>query len=636
MIPGMAVQETTASQAGATGPTAATKIPPIPAWAEAVLNAITILALVSGMAVIFADVVARAVFQSSLLWGEEIAHLALTVVAFLGGVMAYQRGQHMAVHAVINRLPVGWRQLIAAAVDWIVCGLAVVILVLGYPVFVNRWSDRTLILEISLAWYILPLLVGMVLLAAFALWRLYWQPRRKVAAAGIVTLGLALVLVLVCTAWGPFNQGQAVLGGTMAVFLVLLFAAVPIGFVLPLCSLLYLYASGSAPLFSVPINMQGGIASFVLLAIPFFILAGFIMTEGGMTRPLAEFVQTLVGHLRGGLLQVIVVTMYIFSGISGSKMADVAAVGTAMKEILRKEGYPPAEAVVVLASSAVMGETVPPSIAMLVLGSITTISVGALFLAGLIPAAIMATCLMVLIYVRARLAGHQSAPRATWKARGQAARRALPALLVPVVLVGGIVSGVATPTEVSAFAVAYALILSMVFYRNLKFTDLRRILVETARMSGMLLFIIGAATTFSWTLTIANLPHVLVTMLGAVGGSRWLFMLGSVVCLVLVGALLEGLPAVLVFAPMLLPVAAQLGIDPLHYSIVLIIAMGIGHFSPPIGVGLYVACSVGGATIEETTPRMLPYLIMLGAGLLILAFVPWFSVVFPHLLRLGR
>jgi len=603
---------------------------------EAVLNAVLIFSVVGEMVVIFADVMARTLFHSSLLWGEEIAHLALTVVAFVGGAVAYPRGQHMAVHALIARLPAAWRRAIAALVDWLVLWLSLFVGVLGCPVLVNRWNDRTLILGMSLAWYLVPLLAGTALLVCFAAWRLWWQSRRTVLIMGAGLLTLLLAVVLACSLWGPWGQGPAVLMATLGLFLVLLFAGVPIGFVLPLCSLLYLYTSGVAPLYSVPINMQGGISSFILLAIPFFILAGYIMTEGGMSRPLAEFVQTLVGHLRGGLLQVIVVTMYIFSGISGSKMADVAAVGTSMKEMLRKQGYEPAETVAVLATSAVMGETVPPSIAMLVLGSITTVSVGALFLAGLLPAAVMALCLMLLIYLRARLAGRRPTPRVPWREKGQAATRALPALLVPLVLVGGIVTGIATPTEVSAFAVAYALILSVLMYRNLGLADLHRILAETAGMSGMLLFIIGTATTFSWTLTVANLPHMLVGLLSAGGGARSLFLLGSVLCLVFVGALLEGLPALLVFGPMLLPVATQLGIDPLHYSIVLIIAMGIGHFSPPIGVGLYVACAVGGATVEEAARRILPYMVVLGLGLLVVAFVPWFSLVVPHQLHLGR
>jgi len=607
-----------------------------PAWVDACLDAVLIVFLVGEMLIIFSDVVARSLFHSSVLWGEEIAQLALTVVAFVGGAVAYPRGYHMAVQALVVRLPETGRRIALALVDWIVLVLALVVLVLAFPVLFTRWADRTLILGMSRAWYVLPLLCGMALLASLAAWRLWWQPRTVVAGTGTGVLGGLLAIVLGRNVWGPWDQGAFPLCLTAGLFFVLLALAVPIGFVLPLSALLYLYTSGVAPLYSVPINMQGGIASFVLVAIPFFILAGYLMTEGGMSRPLAEFVQSLVGHFRGGLLQVIVITMYIFSGISGSKMADIAAVGTSMRDVLWEEGYAPAESVSVLAASAVMGETVPPSIAMLVLGSITTLSVGALFLAGVLPAVVIALCLMVLIYVRARLAGLPKKFRAPWREQRRGAVRAIPAMLVPIILVGGILTGIATPTEVSAFAVAYALVVSALLYRTLGGADLRRILAETAAMSGMLLFIIGTATTFSWTLTMANLPQLIGHLLSLTGGSRALFLLGSMLCLVVVGALLEGLPALLIFAPMLLPAAAQLGIHPLHYGILLILAMGIGHFSPPIGVGLYVACAVGNATVEETVPRYLHYLVVLALGLLVVAFVPWFSLVIPNAWNLGR
>ncbi len=610
-------------------------IPPLPKWVDAALDTVLISFLLGELVLILADVIDRSLFHSSLLWTEEIAQLALTVVAFVGGAVAYPRGQHMAMQAVVGRFSPVWRRAATALMDWLVLWLSIFLGGLALPVLVSRWEDRTLILGMRMAWYILPLLIGVALLAGFAAWRLWWQPGRTVLATGAGLLCLLLALVCVQDLRGPWGQNAVVLWLSIGFFVVLLLAAIPIGFVLALISLLYLYTSGIAPLYSIPITMQGGIANFVLLAVPFFVLAGFLMTDGGLSRPLAEFVQTLVGPLRGGLLQVIVITMYIFSGISGSKVADVAAVGTAMRDMLREQGYEPSETAAVLAAAAVMGETVPPSIPMLVLGSITTISVGALFLAGLLPAIVVGLCLMLLIYVRARLAGRRPTPRVPWRGQWRAGVHALPALLVPILLVGGILTGIATPTEVSAFAVAYALAVSIFLYHSLSPADLRRVLAEAAAMSGMILFIVAAATAFSWTLTIANMPQLVSKLLGLAGGARWLFLLGSVLCLVFVGALLEGLPALLIFGPMLLPVATQLGINPLHYGILLIFGMGIGLFSPPVGIGLYVTCAVCGASMEETVPRILPYLVVLALGLALVAFVPWFSLVVPHLMHLG-
>jgi len=368
-----------------------------------------------------------------------------------------------------------------------------------------------------------------------------------------------------------------------------------------------------------------------MLSIPFFVLAGYVMTEGGLSRRLTEFVIALVGRFRGGMLQVIVVCMYIVSGISGSKIADVAAVGTTMKDTMKKEGYDAGETAAVLASGAIMGETVPPSIAMLVLASVTSLSIGTLFVAGLLPAAVMAVCLMILIYFRsgARAGSTRRAPLAEIRAAGLSA---IPALVAPLILIGGIVSGIATPTEVSSTAVVYALVLAVFFYRALSFRQFWRVLANTAAQAGMVLFITSTASTFSWSLTLAKMPQSIAALFSVLHGSAWMFMLATIVTLVVMGALLEGLPALLIFGPLLLPLAPTFGINPLQYGIVLIIAMGLGAFSPPIGVGMFVTCSICDTTMENAAKHMVPYLVVLVIGLLLVAFVPWFSLIAPRLM----
>jgi tripartite ATP-independent transporter DctM subunit len=358
------------------------------------------------------------------------------------------------------------------------------------------------------------------------------------------------------------------------------------------------------------------------------------MTEGGLSRRLTDFVISLVGRFRGGMLQVIVVSMYIMSGISGSKVADVAAVGTTMKDIMRRERYNPGETAAVLATCAVMGETVPPSIAMLVLASVTSLSIGSLFVAGLLPAAVIALCLMVLIYFRSRgRAGELK--KHSLREIVRAGVNAIPAVVAPVILIGGIVSGVATPTEVSSTAVIYALVLSVFVYRTLGGGQLWRVMTGTAAQAGMVLFITSTASTFSWSLTIAKMPQRIAALFGTLHGSATLFMLATIVTLVVMGALLEGLPALLIFGPLLLPMAAQFGVDPLQYGIVLIIAMGLGAFSPPIGVGMFVTCSICDTTMENASRHMVPYLVVVVIGLLLVAFVPWFSLVMPGLLSMN-
>ncbi len=477
------------------------------------------------------------------------------------------------------------------------------------------------------------MIAGMALLAYFAVKRvLLGQRRPDMVAAGIVVALLVAGVLAIATMLGAEARTYA-LSVAFAIFALQLVLGVPIGFALLMFTLLYLHTSRLVPLSVVPINLQAGISSFVMLSIPFFILAGYVMTEGGLSRRLTEFVIALVGRFRGGMLQVIVVCMYIMSGISGSKVADVAAVGTTMKTVMRKERYDPGETAAVLASGAIMGETVPPSIAMLVLASVTSLSIGTMFAAGLLPAAVMALCLMVLIYLRSGnrvTTTTKSSPREIVRAGVSA----IPALIAPVILIGGIVSGIATPTEVSSTAVIYALLLSVLLYRSLDARQLWRVMAQTAAQAGMVLFITSTASTMSWSLTLAKVPQGIAALFNVLHGSSWLFMLATIVTLVLMGALLEGLPALLIFGPLLLPMVKTFGIDPIQYGIVMIIAMGLGAFSPPIGVGMFVTCSIAGTTMENAARRMAPYLIVLVVGLLLVAFIPWFSLIVPRLLQM--
>jgi tripartite ATP-independent transporter DctM subunit len=412
-------------------------------------------------------------------------------------------------------------------------------------------------------------------------------------------------------------------------FIGTLLGGLPVAFALLVASAAYLALTGIAPMVELPHNMVAGTSNFVLLALPFFIVAGLIMERGGISLRLVRFVHALVGHLRGGLLQVMVVSMYIVSGLSGSKSADVAAVGSVMRDMLVREGYTTGECAAALAASAAMGETVPPSISILILGSITSLSMAALFIGGVVPAAVIAVCLMLLIYARAQYLGTPQAPRAGLKTLWRTGADAFLSLLMPVILFGGILLGLATPTEVSAIAIVYGLLLAIVAYRALDARTLLSILNDAAILSGMVLFILAAAQCFSWVLTNAYVPQHLVEALHGLHDNRWLFLVASIVVLIVAGSLLEGLPALNVLAPLLIPIAGQIGISRLHYGIVLVIAMGIGAFLPPTGVGFYVCCAVSRATIEDGTRAMLPYLVVLLAGLLIVAFVPWFTLFLP-------
>ena len=605
-----------------TAPSAAMRL--VDGFAEGLV----VIALVGELAIVLANVFARAFFHHSFLWSDEVARLSLSVLAFIGGAVAFRRRDHAFVRVLVDVAPARVQHGCLALADVVVLFVVGLAGIVSMDFIASSWSERTPILQVPAALIALPLPLGMALFALHALDNLFRRDLRLacgVAAAFAVAVTIA---ALTRNVWLPWLGGDAAIVLALVLFFVAIFAGVPVGFVLMLASAAYLWATDGS-FVVLPQTMVNGTGNFILLAIPFFILAGLIMERGGISVRLVRFIHALVGHWRGGLLQVTVASMYVVSGLSGSKPADVAAVGTIMRDQLR-ERHGAGEGAAVLAASAIMGETVPPSIAMLILGSISSVSLAGMFIGGLIPAGVMALCLMALIYVRARFAGTPRVPRAPLRVMARAGLGAVLPLLMPVMLIGGILAGIATPTEVAAFAVIYGLVLAMLVYRELGPQSLMRVITDTAALTGVLLFIFAASSAFSWTLTVAYLPQRLVELLGGVGNSTAIFMLGSILLLIVVGVLLEGLPSLNVVAPLLIPIAGKLGLSELHYSLVLIIAMGIGGFMPLAGVGFYVCCAIMRCDIERASRAALPYLIVILIGLLVVAFVPWFALALPR------
>jgi tripartite ATP-independent transporter DctM subunit len=592
-------------------------------------EALVVTALLAELCIVLMNVFARAFLHHSFLWSDEAARMALSTLAFIGGAVAYRRRDHAFVRIVVSLFSKRAQATCYALADLLVLCTAILVGVAAIEFLSSSWNERTPVLQLPAAVIGFPLPIGMALIAVYALVHLR-REHGKAALEVAGVLGVLLVAaILTRDAWLPWFTGDTGITAVLVFFFLAILAGVPVGFVLLLSTAAYMWVTGTASMVVLPQTMVNGTGNFILLAVPFFILAGLIMERGGISVRLVRFIYTLVGHLRGGLLQVAVVSMYVVSGLSGSKPADVAAVGTVMRDQLR-ERHGSAEGAAVLAAAAVMGETVPPSIAMLIVGSITSVSVAGMFIGGLIPAAVMAVSLMALIYLRARRAAIPDVPRAPLATVVRAGIGAILPLLMPGMLLAGILLGVATPTEVAAFAVVYGLVLSVFVYRALTMRSFLRIVIDTAALTGVLLFIFAAASGFSWTLTVAYLPQRLVELLHSFGNSTAIFMLGSIVLLIVVGVLLEGLPSLNVLAPLLIPIAGKLGLSELHYALVLIIAMGVGGFMPLAGVGFYVCCAIMRADIEAASLAMLPYLGVLLIGLLVVAFVPWFALFLPH------
>lgn len=593
---------------------------------------VLVLALLGELCVVLFDVSIRMLFTQSLLWTEEASKLCLTTLAFLGGALAYRARHHTAIKFVTNILSPDSRQTVAAGVDaFILCASAIVIFV-SLELYEIAGMSTTPILQINASWIVLPFIVGMTLVALFAAERLVFDHSTRAAMIAVplvVIVSLAVAYIGSVPAWRPGN------GTMLTIMLILFFIAVmfglPVSFSMLLGTILFLQVTDAAPLIAAAQNTVDGTGHFILLTLPFFIWAGLIMEKGGISLRLVRFASALVGHLRGGLLQVVVVTVYLVSGISGSKAADVVAVGSVLRRELRKQGYPPEEGAAVLSSAGAMSETIPPCIAMLVLGSVTPISIGTLFIAGLLPAAVIAVFLMIMIYILAWKRGTPRAPRASAGEFVGAMGGAILPLIMPVIMIVGIKFGIATPTEVSAIAVLYGIVLAGLIYRSIGVKSFFDIAIECGLLAGMVLFIIAAAGSFAWTLTAANLPSGLLSVMHVVGDSRVAFLIGSMVLLIIVGSLLEGLPALIILAPLLMPIANSLGIDSIHYAMVILLAMGIGIFIPPIGICFYISCAVSEAEVEATSKAMLPYLAVLILGVLAVAFVPWFTHAIPNL-----
>lgn len=601
---------------------------------DSCFRAALVVALVVELGIVLSEIFSRFAFQRSLLWADEAAKLFLSFMAFVGGALAYRARHHTIVEFFTGKLPAQLRIAVAIAVDLLVLVAAAVVGYISLALLSIAGMSTTPILGINAGWMVLPLTIGLALVAVFAIERLLYDYswRALLVSAGVTAVLFAAVYAIANVPSLHLGNGAA-LAVMLVAFLTAILLGLPVTFAMLLGSLMFLTMSGVAPLIAAAQNTVDGTNNFILLTLPFFIWAGLIMEKGGISLRLVRFAMVLVGHLRGGLLQVVVLTIYLVSGISGSKIADVVAVGSILRTELKKQGYRAEQGAAVLASSAAMSETIPPSLAMLVLGSVAPISIGTLFIAGLLPAAVIALFLMILNYVLSRRRNTAIVPRASAGEMLRATAGAVLPLIMPVIMVIGIRFGIATPTEVSAVAVLYGLVLAFAIYRAVDAKALYAIAVESCLLAGMVLFIIAAAFSFGWTLTAANLPVRLAAILHSIGDNATVFILGSIVLLIVVGSLLEGLPALIILGPLLMPIAAGYGIDMIHYGMIMILAMGVGIFIPPIGIGFYVSCSVSESRLEKTSAAMLPYFVVLMAGVLVVAFVPWFTHAVPNLVR---
>jgi len=417
-------------------------------------------------------------------------------------------------------------------------------------------------------------------------------------------------------------------------FLALLVVGAPVAVAVGAAGFVGAVLASPAPLAITVQQMFHQVDSFVLLAFPLFVLAGALMETGGIARRLVDLAVALVGWVRGGLGMSVVIAEYIFSGISGSTVADVSAVASTTIPSMVRAGYSRELSVAIVSAASAMGILVPPCILMIVIGSIAGLSVAALFTAGFIPAVILAIAIMIYIYRLAGRGGIEAAARPCGPDVGRAFVHALIPLGMPTIIFGGILGGIMTPTEASVVAVLYAAVVGLFVYREISWSQLPEILIQSAAVTGAVGLLLATAGVISWFLTVQQLPAMLIRLMTIVPGSSFVFLLITAVVFIFFGAVVEGLPAVVILLPSLLPVATQLAIDPIHYAIVIVAAVGIGLFLPPVGVGLFIACGIAGVSVDRATRAVLPFIVVLCVGLVIIIVAPWFTLVLPRIFKL--
>jgi len=596
----------------------------------AVSDAIAAMMLAADLLVVCGSVLLRYLFNAPVEWSDDVARGLMVGSSFFGAASAVARAENLGVAFFVNMLPVPTRRVVDAI------GGVLVTVIAGYVAF-NAiklgWltTGQTSGSGLPLQWTFYPMGVGALLMTIFALDLFCRRPLRDVAA-GIVATGLIAGFYLL---WDRLAPDTVPPSGTLmlAGFFITLFGGLPIGFALALAALTFIWVEGTLPGVIFAQQMARGIDNFVLLAIPFFILVGYLMEANGMSVRLIELLQRAVGRMRGGLNVVMVMSMVLFSGISGSKMADVAAVGSVLIPAARRSRQNPGSAVALLAASAVMAETIPPCINLIILGFVANLSIGGLFVAGLLPAALMALALIAvsIVFGKPPQAREEIASEIPTSGLWSGAIASFGLIFM---IFAGFKSGFATATEISAFAVVYAVVIGGLVFRELGLKSAAHSFVQAATRSGLVLFIVAAAQSLAFILTLQQVPHAVGEMMLQLSGTHgtWLFMLLSIAVLIVMGSVLEGAAALIIFGPLLLPVAVKLGINPLHFGVVLVIAMGLGLFAPPLGLGLYGACMIGNVPIEQTVKPITGYLGLLLLCLLVIAFVPAISTALPHAL----
>ncbi|SIT58038.1 Membrane protein [Mesorhizobium prunaredense] len=592
------------------------------------VEAVASILLVFVIGLLLAGVISRYVLSLPIVWIDEAASISFLWLAMLGSAIAIDRNEHLRLTIFLNLIPERGRDFVDALALLVVATVLLALIVPASQYVQEEWYVTSAALNIPMSFRASAIVAGLALMSVIAVGHaIRAATLANLAAAVAVIAALAVFGWLLSPLFLTLGYANIVifLVGVVAVCLLL---GVPIAFCFGVGTIAFIAFSTHVPMIVLVGRIDEGMSSLILLSVPIFVLLGCVLDATGMGKAIVEFMASLLGHVKAGMSYVLLGSMFLVSGISGSKVSDMATVAPALFPEMKRRGHKPKEMIALLATGAAMADTVPPSIVLIVLGSVAGVSIAALFTSGFVIAVVLLLVLAVLARWKASGESMEGVHRAPFSLVWKTLLVSAPALVLPFLIRGAVGGGVATATEVSTIAVLYALVIGALFYGGIGAKKFYAMLVETAALSGAILLILGTASAMAWALTQTGFANQLAIYMTDLPGGWFSFMLVTIAVFMVLGCVLEGLPAIVLMAPIMFPIAARLGINDVHYSMVVVTAMNIGLMAPPIGIGFYIACKIGDVSPDEAMSAIWPYLGALLAGLLLIAAVPALSVAY--------
>jgi tripartite ATP-independent transporter DctM subunit len=591
---------------------------------DRVLETICVLLMLVAVSVSCLQVVLRYGFNSGLPWPEEIATWMFCWAVFLGMAVATGRDAHISIDVLIRALPPRGQDLLGLINRVVMAAASIMLVVHGWD-YVSRTISASPALQWPTKYFFLAVPVG----GALNLFFLAWPRTGRTIVQGLTVLAGGVLLYLAIRFGAASLYGEA---GSAIVLVIVgiaaIIAGVPVAFALAIGAFAAFAPFREILLVTISQNMAASLNSFTLLAIPFFILAAAVMNAGGITPRLVDLAMQLVGHMRGGLGQANVVTNTMLAGISGSSTADASTIAKLLVPEMAKRGYGRPFSAALTAASATIANLIPPGLGLIIYAALASVSVGALFVATIVPGLMVAAALMIVVYVMSRSRGYGGdMPKASLRDRMSSLGFAIPALILPVVIVGGVRFGMFTATEAGAIAFVYALLCGALLYRKLTPSNLLAAIRESVFDTIVIVVIIATAAPFAWVLAYEQVPQKIAQELSTLVEQPWLLMLVINLFLLVVGLFMEMIASLVILVPILVPLVVAAGVDPVHFGIIIVMNLVIGALTPPLGVLVFTTARVGGANQTETFRAIIPFVLALIAVLLLVSFIPALSLL---------